>query len=269
MPFNLITNLDSSTQANLLDRGLHYGDGLFETMLIVNGSIRYWREHYLRLSSSASKINIKCPEESWFKEKLRPFLDFSDSHIIKIVITRGSGGRGVFIPNQLSPNVYILKYDNSNIVLNQSITTIISEITLPKNKNLAGLKHLNRLDYVLAADDLKQQPDYDEALMSDVDGFIIEGIVHNLFFARGNEIYTPQLSTSGVDGIMRQLILKKLNQGKKKVNIGTYTKQDVLNADECFMCNSVRGIRAVLRVQQQEYNIGPVTRQLQQEFHDL
>jgi len=269
MPFKLITNLDSSQPVDWSDRGLHYGDGLFETMLLVDGVIRYWQEHYQRLSSSALKLNIKCPDISWFEQHLQPFVQQNKTQIIKIIITRGSGGRGLSIPDDICSNIYLFNYKADLTSYNQNVKAISSSITLPINTNLTGLKHLNRLDYVLASDNLKQFPEFDEALLADQDGFIIEGIVHNLFFIRNEEFHTPDLSSSGVDGVMRQWILKKLKQQGKKVTIGFYTLDDVLTADECFLCNSVQGIRPLIQIQQHNFAIGPNTRQLQQDIQDL
>ena len=149
----------------------------------------------------------------------------------------------------------------------QIVKAYFSEITLPKNPNLAGLKHLNRLDYVLATQALNQHQDYDEALLLDSDGHVIEAIVHNLFFVLDDAICTPDLSRSGVDGVMRQMILKSLIESGKNVKIGDFSRQDILSASECLLCNSVQGVRALIQLEQQNYPIGPVTQRLQKIFN--
>lgn len=266
MQYNLITDLQGQ-QPDIQDRGLHYGDGLFETMLLYSGKIDLWDFHYLRLSRSAIRLGIICPDRSWFEYQLTPFVQLQQNQIIKIMLTRGSGGRGLMFPDTSAPNIYILHYPYSKDIDNHNVIADISSITLSKNKNLAGLKHLNRLDYVLATKALKQHFQYNEAILCDSDGFIIEGIVHNLFFVIKNEVCTPDLSECGVDGILRQFVLENLKLRNQTVNIGHFSKQDLFSASECFLCNSVQGIRPVIRIQETEYAIGPVTQHLQQEFH--
>lgn len=268
MHYKLISDLNKSQQVDCQDRGLHYGDGLFETMFLCEGEIKYWSEHYDRLSSSAKKLYMGCPEKNWFEKNLQPYIDLKQRLIIKILLTRGSGGRGLNLPDELPGNIYLLKYSADNILNNQAIKSIFSEITLPSNKNLAGMKHLNRLDYILATHQLKSRSEFNEALLFDNYGNIIESIVHNIFFAKEEIIFTPDLDTSGVDGIMRQLVLKNLKQNRKEVKIGDYSKQDVLSADECFLCNSVQGIRPVIQIEDIQFTIGPITKKLQKIFHD-
>ncbi len=267
MHFKLISDLEPGSTVDLQDRGLHYGDGLFETMLLDNGQIKYWLEHYERLFSSAKKLDIDCPEKSWFEHHLQPYVDLNQRLIIKIIITRGSGGRGLNLPEEIFHNIYLLKYKSVKVDNYQSVKAIFSEITLPVNKNLAGLKHLNRLDYILATQQLKTRQQFNEALLFDTDRYIIETIISNFFFVKAGVVFTPKLDVAGVEGIMRGLILKNLKQSGKEVKIGSYSKHDVVTADECFICNSVQGIRPVIQIEDIMFNIGPVTKYLQEIFY--
>lgn len=266
MPFNLFTDLENQ-QPDIKDRGLHYGDGLFETMLLEAGVIYFWDSHYRRLSRSAERLSITCPDQSWFEKQLITYQNSKQDLVIKILLTRGSGGRGLMLPDEMVPNIYILHYPYTKTYYNQCVKATISEITLPKNRCLAGLKHLNRLNYVLATQALKKHPEYNESLLCDNEGFIIEGIVHNVFFVVDNELCTPDLSDCGVEGILRQEIFNKLKQANQKVKIGKFKENDIFRASECFLCNSVQGIRPIIRLQETEFTSGPVTQQLQQEFH--
>lgn len=267
MPFNLISDLNQNHQPDLNDRGLHYGDGLFETMLLDSGNIQHWSQHYQRLTTSATRLDIDCPDQSWFDKQLQSFIELDQTLVIKIMLTRGTGGRGLQLPDDLMPNVYILHYPYSVNDQNPAIAVTVSDIKLPRNKNLAGIKHLNRLDYILATQSLNKQDRFQEALLVDTGDSIIESIVHNLFFVIDHELCTPDLSECGVDGIFRNLIIKKLEQARKPVKIGRYGIQDVLNSDECFLCNSVQGIRPIIQIDESPFSIGPITKQLQQEFH--
>jgi 4-amino-4-deoxychorismate lyase len=270
MPFNLITNLETNAGADVGDRGLHYGDGLFETLFLdQNGIIRFWQEHYQRLSLSARRLNIECPDQDWFFQRLQPFTAKHEKLVIKIILTRGSKGRGLSIPSDMTPNVYLLQYPADELALNQTVKCFFSSIVLPDNPNLRGMKHLNRLDYVLATQELQLHPQYDEAILCSPEGNVVESIVNNLFFIRSDQIYTPDLSNSGVPGIMRDRILKHLKRAGKNVNIGDYSQSDILGTDECFICNSVQGIRPVIKLQERELAVGPITRKLQQEIHGV
>lgn len=267
MHYKLISDLDKTTRLDSQDRGLHYGDGLFETMLLSDGHIKYWPEHYARLSLSAKKLYIDCPDKSWFEQKLKPFIDLEQRLVIKIILNRGSGGRGLNFPDDLVSNIYLLKYKTDKTSLIQSVKAMFSDITLPVNHNLAGLKHLNRLDYVLATQQLKGKGKFNEALLLNHNGHVIEGIVNNLFFVKSEQIYTPDLKFSGVNGIMRELVIKKLKQRGKKVKISNYTKNDIETADECFLCNSVQGIRPIIQLEDIHFTIGKTSKDLQNIIH--
>lgn len=264
MHFNLISDLDENPAADLQDRALHYGDGLFETLLVDNGQVKFWPEHYHRLQISAHRLNIACPDVDWLQQQLQPYINLDQRLVIKIILTRGCGGRGIQLPEKTAPNIYLLKYSSDNIIINQPVKVTTSSITLPDNLNLAGIKHLNRLDYVLASSELGQTSGFDDALLRDSRGHVVEGIIHNLFFVRDGIIHSPDLGRCGVDGVMRQVILKKLKQWQNSVKIGHYSLQDVLNADECFLCNSVQGIRPIHTLGQHTFATGDITQRLQQ-----
>ena len=267
MRFNLISDLMTDSSIDLQDRGLHYGDGVFETLLLHDGEIKYWNEHFDRLNFSADKIHIPCPDKIWFEHQLKPYFELNRTLVLKILLNRGNGGRGLSLPADNTPNIIMLQYDYQLPSIYQQVIAVISEITLPLNRNLAGLKHTNRLDYILASEHLKKYPDANEAILCDTDGFLVEGIVTNLFFIRKNKIYTPGLDQSGVNGVMRNLIIEKLQKDKEMVNIGRFTVQELIDSDESFMCNSVQGIRPITRIDNSNFDLGPMTHKLQQHFN--
>ena len=264
MHYRLISSLDKPPMLDLQDRGLHYGDGLFETMLMKNGVIHYWPEHFERLSESAERLFIRCPPKDWFERNFEPYLVLNETLILKIILTRGSGGRGIQLPDDPTSHVYLLHYEVDTSAFHQPVIASFSEVTLADNRKLAGLKHLNRLDYVLASEQLKRRSGFNEALLSNSAGRVIEGIVHNLFFIGGGIVYTPRLDSCGVDGVMRQRLLKILKAMPKEVRIDSFSRQDIVAADECFLCNSVQGIRPIIRLEDTEFCIGPITQMLQQ-----
>ncbi len=263
MPFNLVTSLDPASRVDTEDRGLHYGDGLFETILLTNGKLQYWDEHYFRLQQSSQYLKIKCPDKRWFEQKLIPFFKLKKSLVVKIMITRGSGGRGLKWLDKLQENIYIFHYDFQLSSVIQQVKMYTSEITLPKYKLLAGLKHLNRLDYVLATEALSHKNEFHDALLLDTKGRVIETIINNIFFVIEGQLCTPKLNESGVRGILRGLVIKQMKAEGKKVKIAKFNLKALKTASEIFICNSVQGIRPVIVLDTTKFKIGPVTQQLQ------
>ncbi len=245
------------------ERGLHYGDGLFETLLKLNGEIPLWEDHYRRLKKGCERLRIGLADEKWLVQKIVQETKGQNSAIVKIIVTRGRGGRGLELPARNQPSIFVLKYPYRAIKReNLALGVSICQTRLPINRNLAGIKHLNRLDYVLAAIEIEALENKDEAILCDTDGFIVEGIVSNLFFYLHGQMYTPSLELAGVEGIMRQRVLKQLQHASIAVEEGRFTAQLLLQSSECFMCNSVHGVRPIHTIDRQHFVTGPVTQML-------
>ena len=253
---------------DMQERGLHYGDGLFETLLKFNAEMPLWNCHYSRLQNGCNQLHIPLPDEKWLLQKIEAETQGHDSVVIKVIVTRGIGGRGLELPKHKQASVFILKYPYTAINDEDlNLNVAICQTRLPLNPNLAGLKHLNRLDYVLAAIELERMGNKNEALLCDTDGYIVEGIVSNLFFCIQGEVYTPSLNLSGVAGIMRQKILNYLESQAMPVQIGRFYPELLLKASECFLCNSVHGVRPIRTIDESEFASGKITQMLMREFN--
>jgi 4-amino-4-deoxychorismate lyase len=253
---------------DIQERGLHYGDGLFETLLKVNGGIPLWKYHLDRLQRGCDKLALNLPGENWLLDKIETESSGHDSAVIKLIVTRGIGGRGLEIPTAGQASVFVLRYPYTAI--NQAELEIdvgLCQTRLPINQNLAGLKHLNRLDYVLAAIELGSMDNKNEAILCDSDGYIVEGIISNLFFCLQGEVYTPSLEFAGVEGIMRQQILRHLEDQAIPVQIGRFQPDLLLNASECFLCNSVHGVRPIRCIDDAKYSTGAISQMLIKVFN--
>ena len=253
---------------DMQERGLHYGDGLFETLLKLNGDMPLWNSHYDRLREGCDKLHMPLPPEKWLLQKIATETADHDSRIIKIIVTRGRGGRGLELPpgNQVSVFVFSYPYtaiDNRAFELDVSIC----HTRLPINPNLAGLKHLNRLDYVLAANELRLMGNKNEAILCDTDGYIVEGIVSNLFFCIRGEVFTPSLDFAGVEGVMRKQILIYLENHGTPVKVGRFLPDLLLKSCECFLCNSVHGVRPIRSIDESTFSTGNISHMLIQEFN--
>ena len=246
MQWRLISDRNPDARIDPQDRGLHYGDGLFETLLQRNGQLLYWDAHYQRLSRDAARLGIPCPPETWLREALLRGQASDGDRVLKLILTRGKATRATFWPEQPQPAIYLFHYPYAP--KKQELAATFSKHPLSWNPVLAGIKHLNRLDYILAARELAGQTDFEQLLLTDGQGRVIETLVHNLFWVRDGQVHTPDLSRCGVNGVMRKAVIKRLERDGKAVRIGDCSRDDLLTADELFVCNSVQGIRALTRI---------------------
>ncbi|WNO10928.1 aminodeoxychorismate lyase [Teredinibacter sp. KSP-S5-2] len=229
------------------DRGFLYGDGVFETMRFQNGLIPLWQEHKSRLLASIRKLFIQF-EETDIEAYLSEFISRlpSVNGVVKLVVTRGKGGKGFYPDKQPQPKIVLLFHERASVksdVWFQSETELVmSEHRLSGNRYLAGLKHLNRLDYIVAAEKA-QVSNQQELLLADTEEKIIESMHHNIFIAQKDRILTPTLDTCGVEGVLKR-VLKSLVDDHDFIS---YSEQvlsfdDIVDADEVFLTNAVVGI---------------------------
>ena len=248
---------------DLQDRGLHYGDGLFETLLKLDGVIPLWQDHYQRLKNGCERLRIPLADELWLAQKVSQETSDQDSAVIKIIVTRGRGGRGLKLPAQNQFSIFVLKYPYTKISPTElALDVSICQTRLPVNPNLAGLKHLNRLDYVLAAIEIEDLDNRDEGILCDSDGYLVEGVISNLFFFSHGKMHTPALDRAGVEGVMRQRVIEHLQQLDIPLEMGRFYPDLLLQASECFMCNSVYGVRPIKAIGEQGFATGPVSQAL-------
>ena len=235
-----------------LDRGFAYGDGLFETCRIQSGEVPLWRWHRERLQASCKALSIALNAkqlQGWVDTALSSLAAHGiQGGTLKVVVTRGVGGRGYQYARDMAPTVVLQVHpDNLSPFTGplKPLNVRVCDMRLASNKVLAGHKHLNRLENVLARAEW-QDANIDEGLMLDGSGNVIEATAHNLFICQANQWYTPALDSSGVAGVMRRLLIDELLPGIGcKVEVTAMTLADVYRADEAILCNSNRGIRPI------------------------
>ncbi len=249
------------------DRGLLYGDGLFETVLINKTPVML-AAHIARLQSGCKRIGLEYPAS--LPAEIEHFLENQPSiGVLKILLTRGNGGRG-YQPSGSNQPTRILQFHKlpENIGLNgkNGIRAVVCQHPISTNSHLAGLKHLNRLDQVLASMELGNE--FNEGLMRTEDHLLIEGTRSNVFLVVNNKLLTPDLCTAGVAGVMRAYLLEQFAQQSSILEIRAISMTEVHNASEVFVCNSVFGIWPITQLQFEDrilaWPIGPVTRFAQQ-----
>ena len=234
---------------SVFDRGFMYGDGLFETIRVVNGDPLLWDYHIKRLQFGCKKLHI--PVDFNFCDRLRDGLTRvvneanrnSSNCVVKIVITRGAGGRGYLPPPEVRPTEVILCYPAPEYPESYSVNGIAMctcQHRLSENGALAGLKHLNRLDQVLASAELDET--VSEGLMLDQQGYVVEGTKSNILFFEDGGIVSPDTRLSGVDGIARQYIFDHAATLGLRTRIGKIMPTAIASFKGMAITNSILGI---------------------------
>ncbi|QLF95014.1 aminodeoxychorismate lyase [Pseudomonas sp. ABC1] len=245
------------------DRALAYGDGLFETMRVEGGQPCLFERHMARLQEGCRRLRIPLDDAVLRREVLAYCAQF-DQGVAKLIVTRGDGQRGYAPPEPCLPRRILQAsplpaYPAVNA--DAGVELFPCRTRLAEQPLLAGLKHLNRLEQVLARGEW-QDPVYAEGLMCDTSGRVIEGVFSNLFLVLDGRLLTPSLQRCGVAGVMRAEIIARaaswMPVEQRDVSIAALER-----AEEVFLCNSLYGIWPVRRLQQRIWPVGGVTRKLQ------
>jgi len=248
------------------DRGLQYGDGLFETMAAMDGRIALLEEHLERLSHGAGRLGLPIPDRGVLRREVLGLLPGQGRAVSKLILTRGSGGRGYRQPEKIKIRRIVSVHpwpDYPASWASDGIVVRLCETRLANDPVLAGLKTLNRLHQVLARAEW-DDPDIAEGLMMDADGRVVCGTMSNLFLVRSGALLTPDLEYSGVAGVMRKQILKVAAQMEIEVQERAVSLDDLSRADEIFFSNSLIMIWPVRQFEDRIRATGPLTTRLQQ-----
>ena len=248
------------------DRGLAYGHGLFETIRLVDRSAPLLRYHLSRLISGADTLGLAI-DQSLLEHYIQQLVEASPADgIIKIIVTAGCGGRGYYRATAVKPT-YVLQWfpfvDCDAFRRQQGIDLEYCQHQLPHSPALAGIKHLNRLDQVMAR--AEWQDDFAEGLMQDQQGNVVEGVSSNIFIYQHGLWITPNLDQCGVSGVMRQYLLEELlPRCSFQVMETNISIDQLLSAEEVFICNSIVGIWPVVSLEGQgEWSLGKNTLKVQ------
>ncbi|GGY70590.1 aminodeoxychorismate lyase [Cellvibrio zantedeschiae] len=236
-------------QVSPLDRGFAYGDGVFETCKLQNAKIPLWDLHKDRLIKSCEKLFIPIAIDVLETQlaELISGLSIADTQnaVVKITVTRGQGGRGYSVPTLVTPTIVIGIFPAVNYpphYFSDGITVRYCKQRLSVNPGLAGLKHLNRLEQILARAEWNDGS-IAEGIMFDTRERLIEGVFSNIFLIKNGEIFTPDLSEAGVSGVMRRFIIETIApKAGLNIQVKSLYVDDLLNADAIFLCNSLYGV---------------------------
>lgn len=247
------------------DRGLTYGDGLFETIAVRGGEPQHLELHLARLREGCARLRLPFTDWPALAAEIRRLAEGRDRAVVKAIVTRGPGGRGYRPPSETRCTRIVALHawpDWPDAWKREGVAVRLCSTRLAGNPALAGLKHLNRLEQVLARAEW-DDPGIAEGLMLDTEGRLVEGVMTNLFFVMEGELRTPSLERAGVAGIMRRRILEAAPRlGHACRMVAGPTPEELWRADEVFVCNSVAGIWPVIRCADRQWRIGSVTRRL-------
>jgi 4-amino-4-deoxychorismate lyase len=259
-----------AVELSVRDRGLAYGDGLFETIAVHNGAAALLERHLERLLDGARRLQLPVDVQP-LRSQLQAFAGELGSGVVKLILTRGDGQRGYVLPQPQRPRLilqgsatpaYPPEHARCGVRLYPCATR------LAEQPLLAGLKHLNRLEQVLARAEWQDQA-FAEGLLRDLSGRVVEGVSSNLFLVLDGALHTPDLSRCGVAGVMRAEIIEQAGRHALAVTQRQIAYDELLAADEVFICNSLFGIWPVREFAGQCWPVGPLTRKLQGILGDL
>mgnify|MGYP001822940687 CR=1 FL=1 len=236
------------------DRAFHFGDGLFETIAVAVGVPCLWDLHYQRLSEGCNRLAIPVPDREVLYAEASSLAQGQRRAVLKIVVSAGCGGRGYARPLTLAPNRWLQVNswpDAAHYRDNCALKLQWCEMRLGEQPFLAGIKHLNRLEQVLARCELRQPAV--EGLMCDQRGNVIEGIMTNLFLEHAGSFVTPAIVGCGVAGVVRSLFLERAQRAGLEVKVAEVTPDMVTEAERLYVTNSLLGIRPVASLGEQRY----------------
>lgn len=223
------------------NRGLAYGDGVFETMRVHLGELPLWPRHLARLGAGAQRLAIVLPDETMLASGVAEAAAGCEAGVLKLLLTRGSGGRG-YSAASASEAEWMLALYPLPVVMDAGLQLMWCDTPLAAQPRLAGIKHCNRLEQVLVRMEV-DRAGADEGLVCDTDGQVVSATAANLLVLRGGRWLTPPLERCGVAGVLRGWLLEA-----GLVTVEPLSRDAVVAADALALCNAVRGILPVGRL---------------------
>ncbi|MCP4090490.1 MAG: aminodeoxychorismate lyase [Gammaproteobacteria bacterium] len=242
------------------DRGLAYGDGLFETLAVRAGKCRFIEFHLDRLTESCVRLGIPFEADNSLRKEIAAFIAGEVHGTLKLIVTRGKGPRGYAPPDPAWPT-RLLGFSATTPATfpHMGVRVRYCQSLISRNRMLAGMKTLNRLEQVMARAEWAHVPaEYQEGLMLNDRDEVVCGTMTNLFMVRADGLYTPALDESGVAGIMRSQIINIASDMQIELKETSVSKMDIRTAEGVFLTNSLIGLWPVQEVEGQSYGIPPL-----------
>ncbi|MBB5357858.1 4-amino-4-deoxychorismate lyase [Rhodanobacter sp. ANJX3] len=262
-----LINGSSERAISPMDRGLAYGDGLFESIRFVGAKAPLWQRHMRRLDESCRRLRMPAPDPGQLWEEASAVRRDLPHAVVRITLTRGVGERGYAPPARPSMTRIVAAFA-APVVPSENyadgVCVRLCELRMAAQPALAGIKHLNRLEQVLARAEWNE-PAVAEGLLCDSDDRVVCATMANVFAVIDGALLTPSVDRCGVAGVARAEVLQAFPQAQ----IGDISLDALRMAEEIFLTSSVRGIVPVSLLGDRVYAPGTITRKVQQHWHTL
>lgn len=243
------------------DRGLAYGDGVFETVLVHARRAVWWPQHWERLARGAAALGFGLPQREWLEAELGVLLPKApDRAVLKLILSRGASGRGYAADPEAEPTLVISMHDVPAGTADP-ISLRWCDTRMAIQPALAGIKHLNRLEQVLARAEWSD-PGIHEGLMLDTEDRVACATAANVFARIDGRWLTPSVARRGVAGVARAWVLGHASDAAE-AELG---RADVESAEALFLCNAVRGILPVGRLGEHRWAAHPALDELRRQL---
>jgi 4-amino-4-deoxychorismate lyase len=266
----MLINGKPGDMISIRDRGLLYGDGVFRTLRASGGQALHWSLHYRKLQHDCRALGFVCPDEALLRAELDMLLAQHPDGVVKLIVTRGTGTRGYAPPANIAPTRIwdispLPQYPADNA--RQGVKVRLCNLRLSAQPLLAGIKHLNRLENVLAAAEWSD-PEIAEGLFLDTENRVIEGTRSNLFMVSQGRLITPDLSRCGVAGVQRERVMAWARQHGILLQVREVESDEVRQADELFLTNSIIGLWPIRELEQSRWSDFPIATQIRQSLEE-
>jgi 4-amino-4-deoxychorismate lyase len=266
-PILALVDGEPAVGLSVLDRGLHYGDGLFETIACRNAQACFLDLHLQRLAEGCARLSVRYENFPVLAAKIRALAAMQPRSIIKLILTRGSAtARGYGAQGDERAHTVLLQYrwpPEDPAPWEQGVAVRTAAGRLGENPLLAGLKHLNRLEQVLIRAEWTD-PSIHEALVFSSSGWLVSGTMSNVFLVTDGRLMTPAITHAGIRGVMRRVVIRAAQRGGVEVIETALDAAALQAAQEIFLTNARIGIWPVRALDGRDLAVGPRTRQLQQ-----
>lgn len=262
----VLINGAKQSKTTVFNRNTQFGDGLFETCVVESKNILFWPDHLARLNKGCEKLGIGKVDESFWLSDIRKALSFSrlSNCVVKIILSRGESLRGYGFVGDIKPVRIVIVSEMSKAAPRQDLTLDFCESGYASNPKLAGIKHCNRLEQILARADLKR----DEGVMLDEGGNVISVTQGNIFSIYANTLHTPRLDKCGIEGTRRAIILEIASELGMQINVGPLSMNKLMESDEVFISNSVMEIQSITQIGDMSFASNGVTGSIRSAFEE-
>ena len=248
------------------DRGLAYGDGIFRTLLMRGSRPLHWPLHYAKLDTDCRALGMDCPHEAVLAREITQAAQHEPDCVLKIIVTRGAGQRGYAPPPAAQTTRVVMTAPlprHPEEFTQTGIEARLCGIRLGPQPALAGLKHLNRLENVLARAEWSD-PAIAEGVLLDIEGSVIGGTMSNLFIVERGALFTPDLARCGVAGVTRARLMQAAAAHGMVCGVENISSARLLQADAILLVNSIIGVWQVVRLAGRTWTPATVVRQLRE-----